>query len=268
MMSSQLSPEVTAPSAARRAAVTRVRWVERHLKWLFWACAAGLAPWVVYVYLSQIPRGRAYQVRPLAAVLILAVISGLLLTAWLYRRGSPRTVMAASFAATAMVTSAWFRTDTHTGGLNWAGTVSTLLIVVLVVVVLCVIVIQGELLASPHARWLPIALSMAALALVPYLVVALTMVPTAQTAYHLNIAWTGLDVFEVLALAATGFALHRRPALAAIPATITGTLLLCDAWMNVIPSTGPGLYAGIAMAFVELPLAAVSFWTAARGKNA
>jgi hypothetical protein len=82
--------------------------------------------------------------------------------------------------------------------------------------VLCVIVIKSELSASAHARWLPIALTIAALTLVPSLLVVLAVVPTAQTARHLKVAWTGLDVFEVLALASTGFALQRRPAIAVI----------------------------------------------------
>ena len=53
----------------------RIPWAERHLKWLFWACAAGLAPWVVYLYLSQVPRATAHQIHLLAAGLILAMIA-------------------------------------------------------------------------------------------------------------------------------------------------------------------------------------------------
>ena len=178
MTNDRLGPDVTAPTpAVRHGAVTRIPWVEQHLKWLYWACAAGLTPWVVYLYLSQAPRAQAHQIRLLAVGLILALIAGLLLTAWMYRRGFSRSVMAAL-------------TTFESPGL-------------------------------------------------------------------------GLDVFEVLALAATGFALQRRPAIAAVPATITGTLLLGDAWLNVIPSTGMALYEGIVMAFVELPLAALSFWVAA-----
>jgi hypothetical protein len=244
----------------------RIPWQERHLKWLFWACAAGLAPWVVYLYLSQVPRAPAHQIRLLAVGLILAMIAGILLTAWMYSRGLPLSVMAASFAATTAFISAWFRTLTHTGGSNWAGSIPAFLAVVVTIVVLCVIVINSELSASAHARWLPIALTITALTLVPSLVVVLAVVPAAQTAHHLKVAWTGLDVFEVLALASTGFALQRRPATAVIPATITGTLLLCDAWLNVIPSTGAARSEGIVLAFVELPLAALSFWVAARGE--
>jgi hypothetical protein len=73
-------------------------------------------------------------------------------------------------------------------------------------------------------------------------------------------------VFEILALASTGFALQHRPAIAVIPATITGTLLLCDAWLNIIPTTGAARSEAIALAFLELPLAALSFWVAAHGE--
>jgi hypothetical protein len=50
----------------------------------------------------------------------------------------------------------------------------------------------------------------------------------------------------------------------AVPATITGTLLLCDAWINVIPTTGMARAEAVVLAFVEVPLAALSFWVAAR----
>ena len=52
----------------------RIRWGERHLKWLFWACAAGLSPWVVYLYLAQVPRAPAHQIR-LPAVWMLTDIA-------------------------------------------------------------------------------------------------------------------------------------------------------------------------------------------------
>jgi hypothetical protein len=235
------------------------------LKWLFWAGAAGLAPWIVYLFFSQVPRAPAHQIRLLAVGLIIAMMLGILLTAWLYAQGLPLSVMAASFAATATFISAWFRTLTQTGGSRWEGSIPTFLVVVVAIVALCVIAIRTEL--SPpgaRARWLPIALAIAALVLVPSVVVELTVVPAAQIAHHLRLAWTGLDVFELLAMASTGFALHRRTAAAVVPATITGALLLCDAWINVIPSTAAARAEGIALAFVEVPLAALSFWVAAR----
>ena len=137
---------------------------------------------------------------------------------------------------------------------------------VVIIIGLCVVVIERDFSGrpSPPARWLPAVLVVAALALIPTLVVELTVIPADQTAHHLKLAWTGLDVFEVVALAATGFALQRRSAMTAIPATITGTLLVCDAWINIVPTHGAAFYEAIAMAFVELPLAGLSFWVATR----
>jgi uncharacterized membrane protein YoaK (UPF0700 family) len=257
-MTVQLKPHAPQDQAAR------LPWLERHLKWLYWICAAGLAPWVAYLYLFQIPSGPAHQIHLMTVGLILVVIAGLLLTAWTYRQRLPRSVMAASYTATAVFMSVRFRLITGAGGPHWAGSIPALLALAVTVAALCAFVIMNRLSARPHVRWLPATLTVLAVALVPLLVVDLTVVPTVQTAHHLQLAWGGLDMFEVLALAATGFALHRRPALAAIPATATGALLICDAWINIIPSAGLALYEAIAMAFIELPLATVSFWIAAR----
>src|SRR5271156_1211784 len=134
-MHDQSSPNVAAPArAVFHGAVTHIPWVDRHLQWLFWACAAALAPWVVFLYLSQVPRAQAHKVHLLAIGLILAMITGLLLTARMYRQGLSRSVMAASFAATAAFISAWFRTLTQAGGSNWAGSIPTFLAIVVIVV--------------------------------------------------------------------------------------------------------------------------------------
>jgi hypothetical protein len=66
-------------------------------------------------------------------------------------------------------------------------------------------------------------------------------------------------VFELLALAHTGSALHRR--------SIIGALLLCDAWINVIATHAAAQAEGIALAFVEVPMAALSFWVATRAMS-
>jgi hypothetical protein len=262
----------------------------RYLTWLYWAGAAGLAPWIVYLFLSQVKRAPTHQLHILTVGLILAMMLGLLVTAWLYSRDSRLSVMAASFAATVTFISAWFRILTRAGASPWAGSIPTFLSVATAVVVLCVIAIRTELAARagttlspartglspagaglsrarPHARWLPLALAIAALALVPSLVLVLTVEPTAQIAQHLRLAWTGLDVFELLAMAHTGRALHRRSVTAVVPATVTGTLLLCDAWINVISSNAAGRFEGIALAFVEVPIAALSFWVASRAPS-
>jgi hypothetical protein len=266
-------PEIRERDLTRGRGLTTIR----YLTWFYWAGAAGLAPWIVYLFLSQVKRAPTHQLHILTVGLILAMMLGLLVTAWLYARDSPLSVMAASFAATVTFISAWFRILTRAGASTWAGSIPTFLAVVTAIVVLCVITIRtelagtgplragtGPLRARPDARWLPLALAIAALALVPSLVLVLTVEPTAQIAQHLRLAWTGLDAFELLAMAYTGRALHRRSVTVVVPATVTGTLLLCDAWINVISSNAAGRFEGIALAFVEVPIAALSFWVATR----
>jgi hypothetical protein len=248
-----------------------VRWEQRYLKWLYWAAAAGLAPWIVYLYLVQVPSAPTHQVHILAIGLILAMMAGIGATAWAYWRGLALAVITASFTATAAFISAWFRALTHSSGSNWSGSVPMFLIVTAAIVALCVIVIRKIRRGLPapetspaRPRWLPAALLVAALALVPSVIIVLTVVPPVQIAHHLPVAWTGLDVCEFLALGATGFALHWRSACTSVPATITGALLLCDAWINIIPTTGMARAEAIVLAFVEVPMAALSFWIAAR----
>jgi len=245
----------------------RLTWV-RLLTWLYWASAAGLAPWIVVLFRTQARRGQAHQVHILTVGLVLAMMLGLLFTAWLYSRASWLSVMAASFTATVTFIAAWFRILTQTGTSESAGSIATFLVIVTAIIVLCIITIRARLARTgAHARWLTIALAMAALALVPSVVIVLVARPGVQIATHLRLAWTGLDVFELLALAHTGSALHRRSAAVVVPATITGALLLCDAWINVIPTHAAARSEGIALAFVEVPMAALSFWVATRAMS-
>jgi hypothetical protein len=246
----------------------RLPWEQRYLKWLYWAGAAGLAPWIVYLYFSQRPNAVTHQVHILAVGLLAAMMLGVLATAWTYWRGSCRSLMAASFTAAAAFIAAWFRALTRSGGSHWSQSRAAFLCVAVVIVALCVTAVRSELSARSggrgRLRWLPAALGAAALALIPSLVLVLTVVPPVQIAHHLPLAWTGLDVCELLGLAFTGLALHRRSALVVIPATVTGALLLCDAWINIIPTTGMARAEAIVLAFVEVPLAVFSFWVATR----
>jgi hypothetical protein len=242
----------------------RAPWEQRYLTWLYWAAAAGLVPWIIYLYFSQTPSAVTHKVHVLAVGLLLAMVLGVLMTAWTYRRRWSLAVMVAAFTGTATFITAWFRALTRSAASNWAGSLPAFLTVAAVIVGLCGYAAWRELSAGrDRARWLPPALAVAALALVPSLVIVLTVVPQVQIAHHLPLAWTGLDVFELIALAATGFALHRRSTLTAVPAAITGTLLLCDAWINVIPTVGMARAEAIVLAFVEVPLAALSFWIGA-----
>ena len=245
-----------------------IRWEQRYLKWLYYVSAAGLAPWIVYLFYSQARRALTHEVHLLSVGLILAMMAGALVTAGLSARRSPPAVLAASFTGTVTFIATWFRTLTHAAHSPWSGTFPLYLAVAAAIIVLCVIVIRSEYAAqtagAARARWLPAALVLMALVLIPSIVVVVTEVPPVQISHHLKLAWTGLDVCEFLGLAATGVALDRKSPAVTVPATITGALLLCDAWINIIPTRGTAHAEAIVLAFVEVPVAAVSFWVAAR----
>ena len=82
-------------------------------------------------------------------------------------------------------------------------------------------------------------------------------------ANHWRLAWGGFDIGLALALAGTAVAVARRSALAEVLAAVTGTLLVCDAWFDVLTSRGNDVVMAVVLAvLVELPLAALCFWMA------
>jgi hypothetical protein len=85
------------------------------------------------------------------------------------------------------------------------------------------------------------------------------------TATHWRGAWVGFDVLLLMAFAATAWAFWRERQVLIMFLIITGTLLCCDAWFDLILDLGsPGIWQSVASAaFVELPLAFLLF-TAAR----
>jgi hypothetical protein len=88
--------------------------------------------------------------------------------------------------------------------------------------------------------------------------------PGHYVANHWQLAWGGFDLGLGLALAATAVMVARRSPFAEVTATITGTLLCCDAWFDVLTARGLAdtAQAVISAVLIELPLAALCFWMA------
>jgi hypothetical protein len=88
--------------------------------------------------------------------------------------------------------------------------------------------------------------------------------PGHYVANHWQLAWGGFDLGLGLALAATAVLVARRSPFAEVTATITGTLLCCDAWFDVLTARGLAdtAQAVISAVLIELPLAALCFWMA------
>jgi hypothetical protein len=114
-------------------------------------------------------------------------------------------------------------------------------------------------------RWFVGTIVAACLALIPWIVVLAATLPPRYLAGHWRAAWVGFDLLMLLGLAATAWAGWRRRKILLLFATVTGTLLVCDAWFDVTTASGDDLWVSIAGALLgELPLAAFLFYVAQR----
>ncbi|HLX21160.1 MAG TPA: hypothetical protein VKR23_13510 [Gaiellaceae bacterium] len=120
---------------------------------------------------------------------------------------------------------------------------------------------RGRWLVPP---WMAPALVFCALVLIPWIALLFVTLPRHYVANHWPLAWGGFDVGLGIALATTGVSVARRSPYAEVAAAITGTLLCCDAWFDVLTSRGTSDIAqAVASALlVELPIAAACFWMA------
>ncbi len=94
---------------------------------------------------------------------------------------------------------------------------------------------------------------------------ALTL-PRRYEARHWSVVWVGFDIVECVVLASLAFLTWKRRQLMVFTAVMAGTLLLSDAWFDVISSWGNGdSWSALVLAiFVELPASAFLFWVAYR----
>jgi len=83
---------------------------------------------------------------------------------------------------------------------------------------------------------------------------------------HWDLAWSGFDAGLALAFLLTALAAWRRSPWVGAFAAATGTLLVTDAWFDVVlESHADEVRAAVFLAvFAELPIAAVCFWIAYR----
>jgi hypothetical protein len=98
--------------------------------------------------------------------------------------------------------------------------------------------------------------------LVPWtLWLALTL-PERHVARNFDVAWSGFDIALALTLIATGYGLLRGATWTQGAAAAAATLLVCDAWFDVVTSTSGDeqLLAILEAVLAELPLAALCGW--------
>ena len=107
--------------------------------------------------------------------------------------------------------------------------------------------------------WVPRLLALVVLALVPWTLWLTFSLPSRHDTQHYDAAWVGFDIALAAAFAATAWSALRRPRWLVALAAATGTMLLCDAWFDVVTSSGGAerVEAVAEAAFAEIPLAAI-----------
>jgi hypothetical protein len=99
-----------------------------------------------------------------------------------------------------------------------------------------------------------------AVVLIPWIVLMFTVPEEVNVPKHWVLVWGGFDCFLVLGFAVTAFRLMTRSPRGAVTAAMTGTMLLIDAWFDVLTTHRGGVWLSILMAvFAEIPCAVICF---------
>jgi 4-amino-4-deoxy-L-arabinose transferase-like glycosyltransferase len=104
------------------------------------------------------------------------------------------------------------------------------------------------------------------LAMLPWTIWLASSLKPHQVTERWDLAWSGFDTALAVAFLLTAFAAWQRSPWVGALAAATGTLLVTDAWFDIVlESHSDQLRKAIFLAvFAELPLAALCFWIAYR----
>jgi hypothetical protein len=114
--------------------------------------------------------------------------------------------------------------------------------------------------------WLPILYGSACVILIPWTAFLAYELPPRYVSHHWDVAWAGFDIAMAGLFALTALLAIKKSSWAALSAVMLSTILVTDAWFDVLTSR-PGRQEHLAMAeavFIELPLAILSFALAHR----
>jgi hypothetical protein len=112
--------------------------------------------------------------------------------------------------------------------------------------------------------WIVPLFALAAVVLVPTVILLVAALPSTHQSEHWDVAWGGFDVMLALMLLAVAVTAWRGSAWLEAAAAAAATLLFVDAWFDVLTaSTGSELLLALVEAVVvELPLALLCVWLA------
>ena len=119
---------------------------------------------------------------------------------------------------------------------------------------------------APLRHWVAALFAAAGVVLFPWTIWLSSSLPANHVTTSWDLAWSGFDTGLAVLFLLTAVAAWRRSPWIEACAAATGTMLLCDAWFDVVLEShyDERLMALMLAAFVELPVAAVCFWIAYR----
>lgn len=117
-----------------------------------------------------------------------------------------------------------------------------------------------------RARRLAAAYSTVAVLLLPWIVFLAISLPKRSIDLHYRFAWVGFDCILVFTLARTAYMAFRIDPRVQIPATVSATLLIVDAWFDITTAGDRVAFiqAVLLAIFAELPGAVLSLYVAHR----
>ncbi len=117
---------------------------------------------------------------------------------------------------------------------------------------------------SMFPNWVPFVYGIACAVLIPWTILLAYLLPPRYISHNWDIAWAGFDIFMAILFALTAYFAVKRSRYSSISATMLGTVLLIDAWFDVLTAK-PGIAENrsiLEAVIIELPLALISFWLA------
>lgn len=115
-------------------------------------------------------------------------------------------------------------------------------------------------------RWIGWLVIAAGVLMLPWVAGLVFILPTRHEAAHYGASWIGFDLLLCVMLIRTGWLAQKGREHIEMSAAMTGTLLLVDAWFDVVTAdSNKELALALALAIGgEIPLAAICLWIAGR----
>ncbi|WP_432972065.1 hypothetical protein [Dactylosporangium sp. CA-233914] len=112
-------------------------------------------------------------------------------------------------------------------------------------------------------RQFVIVVGVASVLMIPWVITLAFRLPPRYLAGHWRATWVGFDVALGITLTCTALAALRRRQVVVLWALVSGTLLSCDAWFDILTASGPDRWVSLATALaIEVPLAVWLFFVA------